>query len=179
LFLDVTQRRAFLANSQGALTRTRRSACDARTKSLTATGKTGTRTIPLPPPAVELFALISKDKLPMRAAIHSRRGSTDCGSRHAVSTLCASITRHEPIPMASTRTPALKGSQQLASMIGTRVVTTAPASHEPRRRLWMCRTDRARSMRSCGGDHHYTPNRRAARLARHTDRRDLGFSSHR
>jgi len=81
LFLDLTQRRALLANSQGGvhqlikavlytgcrageLTRARRSAFDARTKSLTVTGKTGTRTIPLTPAAVELFALISKDKLP-------------------------------------------------------------------------------------------------------------------
>src|SRR5262249_23592164 len=81
LFLDVTQRRALLANSQGAihqlmkavmytgcrageLTSARRSAFDARTKSVTVTGKTGTRTIPLTSAAVELFALMSKDKLP-------------------------------------------------------------------------------------------------------------------
>src|SRR5215469_15743225 len=81
LFLDVTQRRALLANSQGGvhqlmkaviytgcrageLTSARRSAFDARTKSLTVSGKTGTRTIPLTPAAVEIFAVISKDKLP-------------------------------------------------------------------------------------------------------------------
>jgi integrase len=81
LFLDVMQRRALLANSQGAvhqlikvvlytgcrageLTSARRSAFDARTKSLTVSGKTGTRTIPLTPAAVEIFAAISKDKLP-------------------------------------------------------------------------------------------------------------------
>jgi integrase len=63
-FLDVVQRRALLASSQGAirqlmeavmhtgcraaeLTSARRSAFDARIKSLTVSGKTGTRTIPL------------------------------------------------------------------------------------------------------------------------------------
>ena len=81
LFLDVTQRRALLANSRdavhqlmkaviytgcraGELTSARRSAFDARTKSLTVTGKTGTRIIPLAPGAVDFFAQVSKDKLP-------------------------------------------------------------------------------------------------------------------
>jgi len=81
LFLDVTQRRALLAKSQGAvrrlieavmhtgcrageLTSARRSSFDARTKSLTVTGKTGARTIPLTPAAVELFTQFAKDKLP-------------------------------------------------------------------------------------------------------------------
>jgi integrase len=81
LFLDVTQRRALLASSQGGirrlleavmhtgcrageLTSARRSAFDARTKSLTVTGKTGTRMIPLTPAAVDLFSAFAKDKLP-------------------------------------------------------------------------------------------------------------------
>ena len=81
LFLDVEQRRALLALSQGAihqlmkavmytgcrageLTTARRSAFDARTKSLTVTGKTGTRAIPLAPVAVEFFTQITKDRLP-------------------------------------------------------------------------------------------------------------------
>jgi integrase len=81
LFLDVMQRRALLANSQGGinelmeavihtgcrageLTSARRSAFDARTKSLTVSGKTGTRTIPLTPAAVTLFNGFAKDKLP-------------------------------------------------------------------------------------------------------------------
>src|SRR6185437_1602782 len=81
LFLDVSQRRALLANSEssirrlmeavvhtgcraGELTSARRSSFDARTKSLTVTGKTGTRTIPLTPAAVELFTQFAKDKLP-------------------------------------------------------------------------------------------------------------------
>jgi integrase len=48
----------------GELTKARRSAFDARTNSLTVTGKTGTRAIPLAPVAVEFFTQISKDKLP-------------------------------------------------------------------------------------------------------------------
>jgi integrase len=81
LFLDLTQRRALLANSQGAvhrlikavmytgcrageLTSARRSAFDARTRSLTVSGKTGTRTMPLTPAAVELFTAIGREKLP-------------------------------------------------------------------------------------------------------------------
>jgi integrase len=88
LFLDVTQRRALLANSQGAvhqllkaviftgcrageLTSARRSAFDARTKSLTVTGKTGTRIVPLAPIAVDFFAQVSKDKL-LNAALLTR-----------------------------------------------------------------------------------------------------------
>ena len=81
LFLDVTQRRALLANCSGALhdlleatmhtgcragelTKARRSAFDARTKSLSVSGKTGNRTIPLTPAAVEIFTRLSRDKLP-------------------------------------------------------------------------------------------------------------------
>ena len=77
LFLDVKQRRALLTHSQGVihqlmkaamstgcrageLTKARRSAFDARTNSLTVTGKTGTRAIPLAPVAVEFFTQISK-----------------------------------------------------------------------------------------------------------------------
>jgi integrase len=81
LFLDLAQRRAFLANSGGGvrqlieaamhtgcrageLVSARRSAFDARTKSFTVTGKTGTRTIPLTPAAVTVFARLAKDKMP-------------------------------------------------------------------------------------------------------------------
>jgi integrase len=81
LFLDVTQRRKLLANSKGGirrlleavmhtgcrageLTSARRSAFDARTKSLNVTGKTGSRTIPLTPASVALFAQFAKDKMP-------------------------------------------------------------------------------------------------------------------
>jgi integrase len=81
LFLDVSQRRSLLASATGGLkdlveaamstgcragelTSARRSAFDARTKSLTVTGKTGGRTIPLAPSAVDLFTRLSRDKLP-------------------------------------------------------------------------------------------------------------------
>jgi integrase len=81
LFLDIAQRRALLASAEGGvkdlmegaamtgcrageLTSARRSAFDARTKSLTVTGKTGSRTIPLAPAAVELFTRLSRDRLP-------------------------------------------------------------------------------------------------------------------
>jgi integrase len=81
LFLDVAQRRALLAKSQGGvrrlmegvmhtgcrageLTQARRSAFDARTKSLTVSGKTGTRTIPLTPAGVTVFTQLAKDKMP-------------------------------------------------------------------------------------------------------------------
>ncbi len=81
VFLDVTQRRALLGNSSGAfrdlleadmhtgcrageLTSARRSSFDARTKSLSVTGKTGSRTIPLTSAAVEFFSRVTRDKLP-------------------------------------------------------------------------------------------------------------------
>jgi integrase len=48
----------------GELTSTRRSAFDARTKSLSVTGKTGARTIPLTEATVQLFAEFARDKLP-------------------------------------------------------------------------------------------------------------------
>jgi integrase len=81
LFLDVAQRRKLLAKSEGGvrrlmeavmhtgcrageLTSARRSAFDARTKSLTVTGKTGARTIPLAPTAVTLFTQFARDKMP-------------------------------------------------------------------------------------------------------------------
>ncbi len=81
LFLDVGQRRALLASAKGAgrelmeaaastgcrageLVSARRSAFDARTKSLTVSGKTGPRTIPLVPSAVDLFMRVARDKLP-------------------------------------------------------------------------------------------------------------------
>jgi integrase len=81
LFLDIAQRRALLTSAEGGvkdlmegaamtgcrageLTSARRSAFDGRTKSLTVTGKTGSRTIPLAPAAVELFTRVSRDKLP-------------------------------------------------------------------------------------------------------------------
>ena len=81
LFLDVSQRRALLAHATGGardlieaamctgcrageLTSARRGAFDARTRTLAVTGKTGSRTIPLAPAAVELFQRLSRDKLP-------------------------------------------------------------------------------------------------------------------
>jgi integrase len=48
----------------GELTSARRAAFDARTQSLTVTGKTGTRTFPLAAGAVELFTRLARDKLP-------------------------------------------------------------------------------------------------------------------
>lgn len=50
--------------SRGELTKARRSAFDSRTKTLTVTGKTGTRSIPLTAAAIEVFGEILKDKLP-------------------------------------------------------------------------------------------------------------------
>jgi integrase len=81
LFLDVEQRRALMERTQGSfrdllaaaaytgcrageLTHARRSAFDARTGSLSVTGKTGARSFPLAPGAVEFFTRLSKDKLP-------------------------------------------------------------------------------------------------------------------
>jgi integrase len=81
LYLDLTQRRAFLAAVQGSvrdlveaamhtgarageLTSARRSQFDARTQSITLTGKTGTRNVPLSPSAVTLFERLAKGKLP-------------------------------------------------------------------------------------------------------------------
>lgn len=81
LFLDLQQRRALLNASTGALrdlleavaltgaragelTKATRRQFDHRTGSMTFTGKTGTRTVPLSPPAVELFLRLSRSKLP-------------------------------------------------------------------------------------------------------------------
>lgn len=81
LFLDVMQRRALLEKATGGvrrlieatmhtgcrageLTGARRSAFDARTQSLSVSGKTGARTIPLTDPGVALFEDFATDKLP-------------------------------------------------------------------------------------------------------------------
>lgn len=81
LFLDVAQRRALLSHANGSvrrlieatmytgcrageLTSARRSSFDARTRSLSVTGKTGSRTIPLMEAAIALFTELAKDKLP-------------------------------------------------------------------------------------------------------------------
>ncbi len=81
LFLDLTEREVLLQHAvgpigdlieaaaltgcrPGELVRARRSAFEPRTQSLTVTGKTGTRTMPLPPQAHELFVRLSRDKLP-------------------------------------------------------------------------------------------------------------------
>jgi len=81
LYLDLAQRRALLAASDGALhdliaatmltgarpgelVSARRSQYDARTETLYLTGKTGTRPVSLSAAAVTLFNRLAKDKLP-------------------------------------------------------------------------------------------------------------------
>jgi len=81
VYLDLAQRRALLAAATGGvrdlieaalvtgarpgeLAAALRGAFDARTKTLTLTGKTGARTVPLSPAAVTLFERLSKSKLP-------------------------------------------------------------------------------------------------------------------
>jgi integrase len=81
LYLDLKQRRALLAKAEGALhdlieaatltgaragelVNATRSQFDARTKSMTFTGKTGSRTVPLAPAAVKLFERLAKSKTP-------------------------------------------------------------------------------------------------------------------
>jgi len=81
LYLDLGQRRALIAACDGALrdlieahaltgarpgelVSARRRQFDARTGSLTLSGKTGTRTVPLSEPAVALFTRLAKGKLP-------------------------------------------------------------------------------------------------------------------
>lgn len=81
LFLDLSQRRALRAHATGGardlieaamytgcrageLTSARRGAFDVRTRTLAVSGKTGSRTIPLAPAAIELFQRLSRDKLP-------------------------------------------------------------------------------------------------------------------
>ncbi|MEP7312531.1 MAG: tyrosine-type recombinase/integrase [Pseudomonadota bacterium] len=82
LFLDLPQRRKLLAAAgngalrdlleaamatgarAGELVNAPRSAFDARTGSMTFTGKTGTRTVPLSPAALKLFTRLAKAKLP-------------------------------------------------------------------------------------------------------------------
>ncbi|HJS89803.1 MAG TPA: hypothetical protein VJ738_07540 [Steroidobacteraceae bacterium] len=80
-YLDFAQRRALLAAADGAVrdlieavmltgarpgevAHAQRSAFDGRTKTLTLSGKTGRRTVPLSPAAIELFERVSKSKLP-------------------------------------------------------------------------------------------------------------------
>lgn len=81
LYLDLGQRRALLKATTGAvgdlieaamltgarageLVKAARSQFDARTGSMTFTGKTGSRTIPLSPAAVALFKRLARSKLP-------------------------------------------------------------------------------------------------------------------
>lgn len=81
LFLDLEQRRALLSASSGALrdlieaailtgarvgelVHARRNQLELRTGMLTLTGKTGTRTVPLAPAALELFTRLAASKLP-------------------------------------------------------------------------------------------------------------------
>jgi integrase len=81
LYLDRDQRRALLDAATGAvrdlieaamltgarageLVNALRGQFDARTKSITFSGKTGSRTVPLSPAAVDLFSRVSKSKLP-------------------------------------------------------------------------------------------------------------------
>jgi len=81
LYLDIKQRRALLNACTGAvrnlveataltgarpgeLVKALRSQFDARTGSMRFTGKTGSRTVPLSPPAIELFKRLAKGKLP-------------------------------------------------------------------------------------------------------------------
>jgi len=82
LFLDLTQRRALLAAATGGLrdllegamltgcragelTSATCSQFDARTGTMKFKGKTGTRIVPLSPPALALFKRLSKGKLPL------------------------------------------------------------------------------------------------------------------
>ena len=81
LFLDLTQRRALLAQCSGALkdlveaamltgaragelTSATKSQFDSRMRCMTFTGKTGTRTVPLSTAALTLFKRLSESKLP-------------------------------------------------------------------------------------------------------------------
>jgi integrase len=81
VFLDLRQRRALIAECMGRLRElvelaaltgarpgelasARRSAFDHRTGTLKLSGKTGTRTVPLAPAAIELCKRLAKDKLP-------------------------------------------------------------------------------------------------------------------
>ena len=81
LFLDLKQRRALLANSEGALrdlleaamltgaragemVNATRAQFDARTACISFRGKTGPRTVPLSAPALALFKRLSESKLP-------------------------------------------------------------------------------------------------------------------
>ncbi len=81
LYLDLTQRRALLKAATGAvrdlieaamltgarageLVSATRKQFDARTSSMTFSGKTGTRTVPLSPAAVALFKRLAQSKLP-------------------------------------------------------------------------------------------------------------------
>ena len=81
LYLDIKQRRAFFKACSGAirdlveaaaltgarsgeLVKARRSQFDSRTGSVRFTGKTGARTVPLSPAAIDLFKRLAKGKLP-------------------------------------------------------------------------------------------------------------------
>jgi integrase len=81
LYLDIKQRRAILKDAAGALrdlmecaahtgaragelVKAKRRQYDSRTKSITFTGKTGTRNVPLSPDAAKLFSRLSRGKQP-------------------------------------------------------------------------------------------------------------------
>lgn len=92
LFLDLKQRRALLAAAGGGalrdlleaamltgarageLVNATRSQFDARTGSMTFVGKTGTRTVPLGPPAIALFKRLARNKLPAASLLAREDG---------------------------------------------------------------------------------------------------------
>lgn len=91
LFLDLTQRRALRAQLSGDLLdlvdaaittgarpgelgNAKRRQFDARTGTMTFIGKTGTRDVPLPPAALEVFKRVAKGKLP-EAPLFANNGS--------------------------------------------------------------------------------------------------------
>ena len=92
LFLDVRQRRALLEHARadvrdlieasiltgarpGELVNAPRSQFDERTRSMTFVGKTGSRTVPLSPAAVTLFARLARSKLPAAPLFMQQNGS--------------------------------------------------------------------------------------------------------
>ncbi|MGH8318509.1 MAG: tyrosine-type recombinase/integrase [Steroidobacteraceae bacterium] len=133
IYLDLPQRRALLEAATGGvieavlvtgarpgeLASAPRSAFDSRTKTLTLSGKTGTRSIPLSPAAVTLFERLAKSKLPTAPLL--TRDDGKAWKRPAIMDL-SSLNRFASIP------PVRRGCAARAARFRARVSSSATLS---------------------------------------------------
>jgi integrase len=148
LYLDLAQRRALLDAARGAiralieaalltgarageLVKATRSQFDARTGSMTFTGKTGSRTVPLSPAAVKLFKRLARRKVPTALLLVRDDGQPwahsdwdelvrDAAARAKLPTgVCLYTLRHSFVTQALT---SAMSTLDVARLVGTSVV---------------------------------------------------------